>query len=395
MKDQAAGTDKTSGGSTGRFSGRQVLGKTEELGEFVYKIGVSDQADMFIRTTEAIADYVGVEYSWEMRLLVKNRHETQFTMPRAPTAAAATGVTTRSQAGTEAEVQAAEGVSSAQMAEYKAELDNYHKDTRRYRDDKARVFVVILGQCTVGVKSWLENGGGLIDLEVNRDVKGLLDKLEEMAFSTGGVQDPYVTLTQSLRRLVGLQQGPNEGTAKYYKRFKISASVLIGHWGDFHPSKQAKDGVTKEEAQDKLLARILLMGADKRRYGALVEEFNNSYVAGIDKYPKSLEATLKLLSNYQDSKAGLVKRGDGTEDGRLTASFAQKGKKDLSKIQCHACKEYGHYANKCPNREKSLAQTADEAKEEEKQEDQMEGSERRRRSRSREYSGWNQQPSRR
>jgi len=114
--------------------------------------------------------------------------------------------------------------------------------------------------------------------------------------------------------------------------------------------------VTKEEAQDRLLARAFLMGADKRRFGSLLEEYNNSYVAGTDKYPKSLEATLKLLSNYQDSNSGLEKGLDGKETG-LGASFAQKGKRDLSKIQCHSCKEYGHYASNCPNQKKSLAQT--------------------------------------
>jgi hypothetical protein len=69
----------TSEGSSGtRHTGRQVLGKTEELGEHVYKIGSSDQADTFVRTTEAIADYVGVTYGWAMRVLVKNRKEKVF-----------------------------------------------------------------------------------------------------------------------------------------------------------------------------------------------------------------------------------------------------------------------------------------------------------------------------
>jgi hypothetical protein len=57
---QRRGTGITSEGSSGtRHTGCQVLGKTKELGEFVYKIGSSDQADTFICTTEAIADYVG------------------------------------------------------------------------------------------------------------------------------------------------------------------------------------------------------------------------------------------------------------------------------------------------------------------------------------------------
>jgi hypothetical protein len=349
--NQRKGTGMTSEGSSGtRHTGRQVLGKTKELGEHVYKIGSSDQADTFVCTTEAIADNVGVKYGWAMRVLVKNRTEKVFTKPTRPTAAK---VTTRSQTGTETEVLGS--VSSVQMADYKAKLDNYHRDTRAYRENKAKVFVVILRQCTVAVMSRLETGGGLTDLEVNLDVIGLLEKLESMAFSTGGVQESFVILVGSLRPLTNLQQGLQE-VAKYYKRFKISADVLGGHWGDFHPTNLAKYGVTKEEAQDRLLACVFLMGANKRQFGSLIEEYNNSYVARTDKYPKLLKATLKLLSNYQDSNLGLGKSLDGKETG-LGASFAQKGKQDLSKIQCHSCKEYGHYASNCPNKKKLLAQT--------------------------------------
>jgi Zinc knuckle len=151
--------------------------------------------------------------------------------------------------------------------------------------------------------------------------------------------------------------------------------------GDFHPPNLVKDGVTKEQAQDRLLACVFLMGANKGRFGSLLEEYNNSYVAGIDKYPKSLKATLTLLSNYQDSKSGLGKGLDGKES-ELGASFAQKGKRDLYKIQCHSCKEYGHYANNCPNKEKSLAQTDSDNTTEDQESTQLETQARRRRSRS-------------
>jgi hypothetical protein len=77
-------------GSTLRFSrgrkptGEQVLGKEEKLGEPVYKFNTKDQADMYVRTTEAIANFVGVEYGRDMRMLVKHGTEKTFTGPRIP-----------------------------------------------------------------------------------------------------------------------------------------------------------------------------------------------------------------------------------------------------------------------------------------------------------------------
>jgi hypothetical protein len=66
-------------GNTVEFSkgrsptGEQVIGKEEKLGELVYKFNTKDQADMYLRTTEAIADFVGVEYGRDTRMLVKQR----------------------------------------------------------------------------------------------------------------------------------------------------------------------------------------------------------------------------------------------------------------------------------------------------------------------------------
>jgi hypothetical protein len=52
-----------------------LQGNIAELGNNVYQHGAQDQGDRFTRTTEAIANYVGREYSKEMRLLVKNQKE--------------------------------------------------------------------------------------------------------------------------------------------------------------------------------------------------------------------------------------------------------------------------------------------------------------------------------
>jgi hypothetical protein len=108
----------------------------------------------------------------------------------------------------------------------------------------------MLGQCIVGVKGWLENGNGSTQLETDCDVIDLIKKLEEMAFSTGGDLDPFLVLNLSLRRLVAIQQGPpKEHTAKYHARFKTSANVLTGHWGEFYPPKLVKDGLIKEKGE--------------------------------------------------------------------------------------------------------------------------------------------------
>jgi hypothetical protein len=86
MSQTNATTGVASSGNTVGFSstGEQVLGKEEKLGELVYKFNTKDQADMYLRTTEAIADFVGVEYGRDMRMLVKHSTEKTFTEPSMP-----------------------------------------------------------------------------------------------------------------------------------------------------------------------------------------------------------------------------------------------------------------------------------------------------------------------
>jgi hypothetical protein len=54
-----------------------LQGNIAEHGNNVYQYGTGDQGDRFTRTAEAIANYVGREYSKEMRLLVKNQKENE------------------------------------------------------------------------------------------------------------------------------------------------------------------------------------------------------------------------------------------------------------------------------------------------------------------------------
>ena len=60
--------------TAGRFyRGQPILGKEEKLGSLIYKYNKKDKADMYLRTTIAIADFVGTDTTLgtDMKLLVK------------------------------------------------------------------------------------------------------------------------------------------------------------------------------------------------------------------------------------------------------------------------------------------------------------------------------------
>jgi hypothetical protein len=78
--------------------------------------------------TEAIANYVGREYSKEMRLLVKNQEESEPKGPSMP--------------------DKEEVTSPFVMKKYETKLKQYYFKKERYKDHKAKIFVIVKGQCT-------------------------------------------------------------------------------------------------------------------------------------------------------------------------------------------------------------------------------------------------------
>lgn len=198
-RNAGTGNATTSGGNTSRTrgttaAGKPILGKLEELGDLIFKYNTKDQADMYLRTTEAILDYVGEQYGRKIRIQVKRGVGTTFTEPDPPENPRL----------------------NVEMEVFKAELAVYHRERQKYKENKAKVFVVVLGQCSQVVKSNLESDDDFAEMEQNDDVVGLMAKLKEMAFSTAGVQDPFWNLQNLLRRLTVLNQGTSESVTNYH-----------------------------------------------------------------------------------------------------------------------------------------------------------------------------------
>jgi len=342
-RNNGTGNATSSGGNTSRTRGntaygKPILGKLEELGDLIFKYNTKDQADMYLRTTEAIADYVGVEYGREMRMLVKRGVETTFTEPDPPENPRV----------------------NVEMEMFKAELAVYHRERSKYKENKAKVFVVVLGQCSQVVKSNLESDDDFADLEQNDDVVGLMAKLKEMAFSTAGIQDPFWNLQNLLRRLTVMNQGTSESVTNYHKRFLASTQVIEAMWGMFVPTRLVAGDTDddKKNARDKLLAMFFLAGADKKRFGKLVEDLNNAYLSGKDNYPESIESTLTLLTHYQDHKSGGQNAGEN--DNQLTANFAQGNRR----VRCFECNQFGHFRRDCPRRRQQVQAQQEEVDDE-------------------------------
>lgn len=311
----------SSGGPPSKFKGKPasdtplVLGALECFGKLVYKHNTNDQVEMYNRTTAYLIVYVTKEYGSDMKNLVKYREEKDFPEPKPP-------------------VTASDKKDQVKLARYKEKLSSNTRDKKEYIDRKAKVFAVILGQCTREMISRLEANPSFADIEKTDDVIGLLDMLKATSHSKADVQEPYWALQQDVRRLTALNQGKHETVANYYNKFRYQADVIAGQWGLFYPPLLAasdSDEDTKA-SNEKLLTMIFLAGSCKHRYGNLKMQLNNAYLAGKDNYPATLQAAFNLLSHYQDHRdQNDGYHGKGDKDSRRATSFLQKTKKDKKK----------------------------------------------------------------
>ena len=93
-----------------------------------------------------------------MKILVIKGKELPPTMPTAPDKPLDTSV----------------AASLALWRAYDKGLDHYYKQLQLYNERKAKVFIVIMGQCTVTMKNKIEGSANYDDMEENDNVIDLL-----------------------------------------------------------------------------------------------------------------------------------------------------------------------------------------------------------------------------
>jgi hypothetical protein len=131
--------------------GGKQNGPVKELGSNVYLSEVARATDKFVKTTEAI-DKPPVE-------------------PEIPISAKKDGPEAR---------------------KWDRDYSPYLHQCELYRLNKGKVFVIILGQCTLAVKNRLKSlGTDYAQLQSNNDVLGLLTAIRNIALANANIQNPY------------------------------------------------------------------------------------------------------------------------------------------------------------------------------------------------------------
>jgi hypothetical protein len=168
-----------------------------------------------------------------MRLLVKNQKEKEPKEPVIP--------------------DKEEAKSPFVSKKYETELKQYYFKKERYEDHKAKIFVIVKGQCTLNMQNKVESLRGYHLIEASDDVIKLLNGLNELTFKTHGVQYGYWTICQPERKVLTMRQQDNEALAEFYKRLTSCVDVAESPWETLVPKAAVTNEADEKTSRDKFI----------------------------------------------------------------------------------------------------------------------------------------------
>ncbi len=189
----------------------------------------------------------------------------------------------------------------------------------RYKGNETNAWALIYNQCSAELKNKLEGTQGYNTAKSGNGVAKLLTMIRGYCCQFNLLSDEYMAIVAAIKNLFYFFQKTEQLNADCHKDFIAMLEVIKEYGGagsmthipnmlkqeletngtdlSKATSEQLKDG--KETVRKKLLAALMLTGANGAKYNDLKLGMKENFVTGTSKYPKSPEAVLRILNAYQ------------------------------------------------------------------------------------------------
>ena len=176
-----------------------------------------------------------------------------------------------------------------------------------------KVFSKLKAHCIMSLKNKLESKSDHIQWEIDDDVVALLRAIKSITQNNTEVKYVHYALHLNMRKGMNINQYEDENLVPYYKRFNTIITSLEIIWGPLCPIKLMKEdsryATADEDERDKVIKEIrnkflacaFINGANKKKFGKVIDSLNNDHLGGNSHYPTTVEKALDLLQNYMDS----------------------------------------------------------------------------------------------
>ena len=253
-----------------------------------------------------------------------------------------------------------------------------------------KVYGLVKGQCSHSLKAVLKREDDYDDKDGVQDVLWLLKTLQSLTSGLDNKSNKRCNLFDALLAFITMRQGENENDSAYMRRFKVNLDTLLSAGGRHILCSPElveaadKKNITNEEREkeeSKFKAIVFLKRSDPIRYGSFLTELQNSAHLNRDEYPVTETDALDLMVRRSGSFCtSIMSTSDGGRTSRLAHRRGGRGRGfnfvqnagdsggirappgtvlmqgtdgRTHDILCYNCNRWGHYADKCPEREKT------------------------------------------
>ena len=306
---------------------------------------------MYAKTTKEIAGYVGRTYKFggDTRLAVENGEAPIFSLPPDPPAGCSKGVEKL----------------------WEKELDDNANWRTQLGHNLRQLFALVWGQCTEILQQRLGADEGFASMSTTNDGLLLIKAIKNINYHHQSHKYTPHSIFEAKKRFYIQFQEAKVSTNDYFKQFMNTVKV-IGHsggsvWNDkgikaivlkdmkktsITAMDEAEKKTFENDVKERTLAVAFLLSADRMRFGKLVEDMENSYLQGNNKYPTTIIDAHHLLANWKHDSCLGLKDVIGGEINFLNADREKqftKAKAKVKEVTCYRCQQPGHLASKCDN----------------------------------------------
>jgi hypothetical protein len=294
-------------------------GKCDKLKGHVYDCADIRQSDMFMRTTKEIAEYVGSTYKQGgdiCRAVEGLSMPTLHDPPDPP-----------------------ENATRTQLRKWEKKVDEFVKRELQLEENIQTLYSLVWGQCTDIMRQRIEALNTFADMSDTKNGLELLRAIKNISYNVQHQKKLSQALHESKRRYYSLVQTKHETTQMYLEQYRNVTDVLT-HSGaivGFEPGlfqefaierNKTIEELTEEdkaEIQERYHAMAFLLGADRNRFGKLIEDLENEFLRGHDDFPKTLTSAYHLLTNWKHDPRNTMRIMGPTNEG---VSFVNEGTND-------------------------------------------------------------------
>ena len=254
-----------------------------------------------MNTLKRVTEYVGAKYKHggDIRSSIINGKKMTIPVPTAPTIADPANPT---------------ATERVQELIFKGKIDAYIKRESILDDNVQKAFSLVLGQCTDLLQSKLKQQANWATVSREQDVIALLEMIKNITFKFDDQKFLPLALYNAKAALYSLRQN-NMSNHDYLQKFNNLVDVSTTYNGqlydqaivdiacerlhpgtDFETLGKNEKAAVHDAANELYKATMFVHQSDKRRYGKLMEDLENSYTKGNDDYPQDLVSTYHLIN---------------------------------------------------------------------------------------------------